>query len=57
MEASSSSGRIGGKWPGQALSGRRAGTYVAVVAVILAGVLMYAFVQHYLKTRRSPPRA
>ncbi len=48
MEASSTSGRIGGKWP--ALSGRRNGVIVAVVAAILAGVLLYAFVQHYKKS-------
>lgn len=51
MEASSStSGRIGGKWPGQVLSGRRTGIYVAVAAAALAGVLLYAFVQHYRKS-------
>lgn len=50
MEASSSSGRIGGKWPGQAFSGRRTGIYVAVAAAVLAGVLLYAFVQHYKKS-------
>ncbi len=47
MEASTTSGRIGGKWP--ALSGRRSGVIVAVVAAVLAGVLLYAFVQHYKK--------
>ncbi|MGO9975677.1 MAG: Flp pilus assembly protein CpaB [Solirubrobacteraceae bacterium] len=50
MEASSSSGRIGGKWPGQALSGRRSGIVVAVAAAVLAGVLLYAFVSHYKKS-------
>jgi pilus assembly protein CpaB len=48
MEASSTSGRIGGKWP--ALSGRRSGVIIAVVAAVLAGVLLYAFVQHYKKS-------
>lgn len=48
MEASTSSGgRIGGKWSGGAFSGRRTGIYVAVAAALLAGVLIYAFVQHY----------
>ncbi|MGO9901063.1 MAG: Flp pilus assembly protein CpaB [Solirubrobacteraceae bacterium] len=46
MEASTTSGRIGGRWPGQALAGRRTGIYVAVGAAMLAGVLLYAFVQH-----------
>jgi pilus assembly protein CpaB len=54
MEASSTSGRIGGKWPGQALSGRRGGIYVAVAAAVLAGVLIFAFVQHYKKNSPTP---
>ena len=48
MEASSTSGgRIGGKWSGGLFGGRRAGIYIAVIAALLAGVLIYAFVQHY----------
>ena len=52
MEASSTSGRIGGKWP--ALSGRRTGVIVAIAAAILAGVLLYAFVQNYKKSSPTP---
>jgi pilus assembly protein CpaB len=51
MEASSTSGgRIGGKWPGHVFAGRRSGIYVAVIAALLAGVLLFAFVQHYRKS-------
>jgi pilus assembly protein CpaB len=50
MEASTTSGRIGGKWPGQAFAGRRTGIFVAVGAALLAGVLLYAFVQHSYKS-------
>lgn len=58
MEASSTSGgRIGGKWSSGAFSGRRAGIYIAVIAALLAGVLIYAFVQHYKKNTAAPPAA
>lgn len=54
MEASSTSGgRIGGKWSSGAFGGRRAGIYIAVIAALLAGVLIYAFVQHYKKNNSS----
>src|SRR5579863_9228977 len=54
MEATPSSGRIGGKFSGNPLSGRRGGILVAVAAAVLAGVLLYAFVQHYRKNTPAP---
>jgi len=55
MEASSTSGgRIGGKWPGHVFTGRRSGIYVAIIAALLAGVLIFAFVQHYRKSSPAP---
>jgi Flp pilus assembly protein CpaB len=53
MEATTSSRRIGGKWPGGALGGRRGAILIAVVAALLAGVLIYVFVQRY-KTSVTP---
>jgi Flp pilus assembly protein CpaB len=57
MEATPSSGRIGGKFSGNPLSGRRGGILVAVAAAVLAGVLLYAFVQHYRKNTPAPAAA
>jgi Flp pilus assembly protein CpaB len=59
MEASTSSRRIGGKWSGGAFNSRRTGILIAVVAALLAGVLIYVFVQRYKNsvTPSTPPVA
>jgi Flp pilus assembly protein CpaB len=51
MEVPSIRNRIGGNWAGQLLSSRRGAVSVAAVAALLAGVLLYLFVQHY---RQAP---
>jgi pilus assembly protein CpaB len=53
MEASTSSRRIGGKWSGGAFGGRRGAIIIAIGAALLAGVLIYVFVQRY-KTSVTP---
>jgi len=49
MEVPSIRNRIGGNWTGQLLASRRGALSIAAVAALLAGVLLYAFVQHYRK--------
>ncbi len=51
MEVPSIRNRIGGNWSDQLLSSRRGALTVAAVAALLAGLLLYLFVQHY---RRAP---
>jgi Flp pilus assembly protein CpaB len=51
MEVPSIRNRIGGNWSDQLLSSRRGALTVAAVAAVLAGLLLYLFVQHY---RRAP---
>jgi Flp pilus assembly protein CpaB len=51
MEVPSIRNRIGGNWAGQLLSSRRGAVSVAAIAALLAGVLLYLFVQHY---RQAP---
>jgi len=53
MEASTSSRKIGGKWSGGMFTGRRGAIIIAVVAALLAGALIYVFVQRY-KTSVTP---
>lgn len=47
MEAQNPRSRIGGNWTAQLLATRRGAISVAALAAVLAGVLMYLFVQHY----------
>lgn len=47
MEATSTSNKIGRKSPGDMLSTRGGAIAVATVAAILAGILLFAFVQRY----------
>jgi Flp pilus assembly protein CpaB len=54
MEVPSIRNRIGGNWSDQLLSSRRGALTVAAVAALLAGLLLYLFVQHY---RRAPVAA
>ncbi len=42
-------GRIGGNWSSQLLTSRRGALSVAAAAAVIAGVLIYLFVQHYRK--------
>jgi Flp pilus assembly protein CpaB len=49
MEASSIRRRVGGNWPGGAFSGRRGTLIIAFVAALLAGLLLFVFVQQYKK--------
>lgn len=49
MEAPSPRRRIGGSWTGQLLATRRGALSVAAIAAVLAGVLLFLFVQHYKK--------
>jgi len=51
MEASSPPrSRIGGSWTAQLLASRRGALLIAVIAAIIAGLLIFLFVQHYKKT-------
>lgn len=50
MEAPNLRSRIGGGWIDQLLSTRRGAVIIAAFAALLAGILLYAFVQHYRKT-------
>jgi Flp pilus assembly protein CpaB len=54
MEVPSIRNRIGGNMAGQLLSSRRGALTVAAVSALLAGLLLYMFVQHY---RTSPVAA
>lgn len=56
MEAQSPRSRIGGSWASQLLATRRGAMTIAAVAAILAGLLLYLFVQHY-KTNNTPSAA
>jgi pilus assembly protein CpaB len=47
MEASSVRRRVGGNWPGGAFSGRRGPLAIAIGAALVAGVILYIFVQQY----------
>lgn len=50
MEASTPPrSRIGGSWTGQLLATRRGAMLIAAIAAILAGLLLFLFVQHYKK--------
>lgn len=50
MEASSTvRRRVGGNWPGGAFSGRRGPLAIAIGAALLAGLILYIFVQQYKK--------
>jgi Flp pilus assembly protein CpaB len=51
MEVPSIRNRIGGNWAGQLLSSRRGALAAAAITALLAGVLLYLFVQHY---RQAP---
>ena len=57
MPEQSPRSRIGGSWTGQLLSSRRGALTVAALAALLAGVLLYLFVQHYRKNSNAaaPP--
>jgi Flp pilus assembly protein CpaB len=57
MEASSPRSRIGGSWTGQLLASRRGGLTVAIISALIAGVLIYVFVQHYKKNNSSTAAA
>lgn len=50
MEAQSPRSRIGGSWTAQLLATRRGAMLIAALAAVLAGVLLYLFVQHYKKS-------
>jgi pilus assembly protein CpaB len=50
MEAQPASSRIGGGWASQVLSSRRGGVTVAIGAALVAGVLLFVFVQQYRKS-------
>jgi Flp pilus assembly protein CpaB len=50
MEASSVRRRVGGSWPGGAFSGRRGTLAIAAISAIIAGVLLFVFVQQYKKS-------
>jgi Flp pilus assembly protein CpaB len=52
MEASSV-GKIGGKSPRDMFSSRRGTTFIAVGAAVLAGILLFAFVQSYRSSVNS----
>lgn len=56
MEAQNPRSRIGGSWTAQLLATRRGAMTVAALAAILAGVLLYLFVQHY-KSNSTPSAA
>jgi Flp pilus assembly protein CpaB len=56
MEAASTSNKIGRNSPGDILSTRGGAMAVATVAAILAGILLFAFVQHY-RTNQSTSSA
>jgi Flp pilus assembly protein CpaB len=49
MEASSVRRKVGGGWPGDTFSGRRGTALIAIGAAILAGLLIFLFVQQYKK--------
>jgi Flp pilus assembly protein CpaB len=49
MEASSVRRKVGGNWPGGAFSGRRGPLAIAIGAALVAGVILYIFVQQYKK--------
>lgn len=50
MEATTSKSRIGGNSAGQLLASRRGGAIIAVLAAVIAGGLLYLFVQQYRKS-------
>lgn len=54
MEAPSPRSRIGGSWTSQMLATRRGAMTIAALAAVLAGVLLYLFVQHYKKNPTAP---
>lgn len=56
MEAQNPRSRIGGSWAAQLLATRRGAMTVAAIAALLAGVLLYLFVQHY-KSNSTPSAA
>jgi Flp pilus assembly protein CpaB len=53
MEAQPASNRIGGSWASQVLSSRRGGATVAIGAALVAGVLLFVFVQQYRKSVKN----
>ncbi len=53
MEAQPASSRIGGSWASQVLSSRRGGISVAIGAALIAGVLLFVFVQQYRKSVKN----
>lgn len=53
MEAQNQRSRIGGSWTAQLLATRRGAMTVAALAAVLAGVLLYLFVQHYKSNSSS----
>ncbi len=53
MEAQNPRSRIGGSWTAQLLATRRGAMTVAALAAVLAGILLYLFVQHY-KSSSTP---
>lgn len=57
MEAQNPRSRIGGNWTAQLLATRRGAILVAALAALLAGVLGYAFVQHYKGSSSTPVTA
>src|SRR5207245_711265 len=56
MEATSTSNKIGRNSPGDMLSTRGGAIVVAAVAAILAGILLFVFVQRY-RTKESASSA
>jgi Flp pilus assembly protein CpaB len=50
MEATGIRNKIGGNRPGQMFSSRRGGLAVAAIAALLAGLLLFLFVQKYKKS-------
>jgi Flp pilus assembly protein CpaB len=57
MEATSPSSKIGRKSPGDVLSTRGGALAVATVAAILAGILLFAFVQRYRSNQNASSAA
>jgi Flp pilus assembly protein CpaB len=56
MDTQNPRSRIGGSWTAQLLATRRGAMTVAALAALLAGVLLYLFVQHY-KSNGTPSAA
>jgi Flp pilus assembly protein CpaB len=50
MESSSIRRKVGGNWPGGTFSGRRGPIAIAAAAAVIAGILLFVFVQQYKKS-------